>query len=386
MKCLLCGFENSEDSRFCMGCGTVIPRCPTCGSQLTTRERFCMNDGTRLPEDLLMLVPETVEDDGFEEVAVEQMIGATVQDAVTEQITVPDCAPRKAFCMGCGTQIWEGEEYCENCRRAAGAVATGVCASCGMPCAPGRDYCDYCDPNKPVVVVNRDYDDRRGTIRKANTSVKKKSKVGGWLIALLVILLLLLIGAAAVMFASESGWIELPDFLSSDRDDDRDRDKNDRDDGDEDDKDDGASAADPDDDTVEGEQPETTVPTEPPAEAPTEAPTEEPTQEPTVSVPAEAEDAALLNFVNNCDKVLFDKEDIASFDKEQARLARNACYAHGGRKFKDKELQAYYEQFDWYVPIYEPSDFNSHYDEAMNTYQRKNLALISEYEKEMGFK
>ncbi len=399
MKCLLCNYENSQDSQFCNNCGSQIPRCPTCGKQLTTRDRFCINDGTRLPEELLMLIYEAPANAAAEE-APAGMFGARVAGSLIEEVEVPQNVPERAFCLVCGAPVWEGESYCENCKRAAAPAPTAVCASCGMPCAPGKDYCEFCNPYKTVAVANRNYqtslsaDTGYDEPVPMRTEPRKKKKGGTWVIALLVIVLLLLIGAAAALFAGEMGWIELPEFLASDSgDNDRDSGKSD-DDGKNDGDDDKHSGDDGEqepggDDSGNSDAPQTTTPTEPstaePTEEPTEAQTEAPTEKPPVTTPAEAEDAALLSFVNNCDKMYFGMEDVVGFDREQARLARNACYAHGGRKFKDKELQAYYEQFDWYTPIYEPSEFDDYYDEAMNKYLKKNLELIREYEKEMGF-
>lgn len=58
MICPICGKEGSDDAKFCVKCGTRIPRCPTCGSVLTKRVRFCLHDGTPIPEEIQNLFPE----------------------------------------------------------------------------------------------------------------------------------------------------------------------------------------------------------------------------------------------------------------------------------------------------------------------------------------
>lgn len=394
MKCMLCNYENSEDARFCMGCGSTIPRCPTCGKVLTNRDRFCSNDGTPLSDDLLALVPDTVDvvaDSGFDSVDVEQTIAATVQDTMAEAAAP---IPKKAFCLNCGTPVWEGETYCPDCRSKLEAPTAvvwkqSVCASCGMACPAGEDYCDYCRPADPVPVVNMDYAPPR-TVR--TVPPKKKKRGGGIGVAILLILLLIIVGVAAVYLAAESGLIELPEFLSfgiadedydsGSRDDDSDEDTNGDSDGNSDSGDTDDSGQTPGEGTT---APSGDGPVDEPTSEATEPPTTEATEPPTTEAtePVTDKEKALQYFINNCDKMYFDEDDIKGFDKEMCRYARNACYAKSGRKFKDKELQAYYEKFDWYEPTYEPSSFK---DEMMNAYQRKNISLITTYEKEMGYR
>lgn len=377
MKCPTCNFENSGDSKFCCGCGRPIPLCPTCGNVLTTRDRFCIHDGTRLPDELLMLVPE----EEIEQVEVGKKEAPVVIHSSKDTVQIPVQNTPTDHCLRCGSPIWQGEGYCAGCRSEM-QKAKPVCASCGMPCEPGEDYCSYCRPTDPVPVENMDYMPQR------HYDPPAKKKKGSAFTVILVILLLLLIGAAVVFVAAEFELIELPDIFSSeDSGSDRDRDRY-NDDDDDDDKD--AGDAKPDDGNDAGTPSgnggieATTAPTAP-AEttAPTTAPTTEATQ-PTTQ-PTQPAQTKLEYFMENCDSVLFTKADIAGFTKADARYARNACYAQAGRKFKDKALQAYYEEYYWYRPSYEPSYFDQHTDELMNDYERKNLKLIRDYEQEMGF-
>lgn len=378
MRCPNCNSENSDNTKFCIGCGRMIPRCPTCGNVLTTRDRFCMNDGTRLPDELLMLVPE---EDRVEQVDVVQPVDDTMMFSMHDVIQEPVKTPQKT-CLRCGSPVWQDDDYCDNCQSAMKAAAP-VCASCGMPCEPGEDYCAYCRPTNPVPVANMDY---VPPVQTPRSEPKRKKKSGSVWVVILVFLLLLLIGTAAVLVAAENGWIELPDFLSS-QDSGRDRDRDD----DDDDGDDGDGAEDAGND---GEQTGTAGEddTPPPSEKPTEKEAETtapPTTEPTTEAPTEpaaTQQTKLEYFMENCDSVLFTREDIADFNQEQAKYARNACYAQAGRKFKDKTLQAYFEQYSWYSPTYEPAYFDQHDDDFMNYYEKQNLALVLAYEKEMGFR
>ena len=77
------------------------------------------------------------------------------------------------------------------------------------------------------------------------------------------------------------------------------------------------------------------------------------------------------------------KDEIINLTAEECRIARNEIYARKGRKFKDEELQSYFEQFDWYSPFIEADDFK---DTMLNEYELHNRDLIVEYEKEMGYR
>lgn len=66
---------------------------------------------------------------------------------------------------------------------------------------------------------------------------------------------------------------------------------------------------------------------------------------------------------------------------EQLRLARNEIYARYGRRFKTAEIQAYFDAQTWYVPKYEPEEFDAIEDDVLNPYEKYNLALIKSLEK-----
>ena len=75
------------------------------------------------------------------------------------------------------------------------------------------------------------------------------------------------------------------------------------------------------------------------------------------------------------------ESDLYGLSQEECRLARNELFARHGRKFKDAELQNYFNQFDWYYPLIEPDDFS---ESMLNSYEIANRDLLAEYEKKQG--
>lgn len=74
--------------------------------------------------------------------------------------------------------------------------------------------------------------------------------------------------------------------------------------------------------------------------------------------------------------------ELDKLTKEEVKLARNEIYARNGRKFSDAALQNYFNQFDWYKPTIEPSDFK---ESMLNKYEIANRDLIVQYEKKHGY-
>ncbi len=72
------------------------------------------------------------------------------------------------------------------------------------------------------------------------------------------------------------------------------------------------------------------------------------------------------------------KSDIADLTDEELRLARNEIYARHGRKFNDRELQAYFDKQPWYYGIIDPDDFT---DNMLSDIERENAKLLLEEEK-----
>ena len=85
----------------------------------------------------------------------------------------------------------------------------------------------------------------------------------------------------------------------------------------------------------------------------------------------------------NSDKELISEDDLEGFDAEKCKLARNEIYARHGRKFKDEELQSYFDAMEWYEGTIDPDDFN---EESLSETEIKNKDTIVKYEEEKGFR
>ena len=77
------------------------------------------------------------------------------------------------------------------------------------------------------------------------------------------------------------------------------------------------------------------------------------------------------------------KSDLEGLTKDECRIARNEIYARHGRRFKDEELQRYFDSKDWYEGTIDPDDFN---ERELSRTELDNLDLIMEYEKEEGYR
>ena len=99
--------------------------------------------------------------------------------------------------------------------------------------------------------------------------------------------------------------------------------------------------------------------------------------------PEEEYGSVFVSFINNCHTQYFSRADLEGFDAGMAILARNAPYAHAGRKFANDDIRAFFEQFDWYRPTIEPSQFQ---ETMLNDYMLHNKDIVVAYEKEMGYK
>jgi hypothetical protein len=69
--------------------------------------------------------------------------------------------------------------------------------------------------------------------------------------------------------------------------------------------------------------------------------------------------------------------DLAGKSQSDARLMRNEIYARKGRRFKDPNLQQYFDGQSWYHPQYSPEDFPPG---ALSVIQQGNIAILQRYE------
>ena len=77
------------------------------------------------------------------------------------------------------------------------------------------------------------------------------------------------------------------------------------------------------------------------------------------------------------DSELLDKESVKYLSDEVLRLALNEIYARHGRKFKDSELQAFFNNKEWYTPLYEPAEFDKKQDSILNETEKKNISVLT---------
>lgn len=80
------------------------------------------------------------------------------------------------------------------------------------------------------------------------------------------------------------------------------------------------------------------------------------------------------------------KDDLKGFTQEEVQLARNEIYARRGRKFTNEKIKKYFSDKSWYSPQIEPDDFDARQDSIFNQYEKKNIEIMVEYEKEHGWK
>lgn len=90
------------------------------------------------------------------------------------------------------------------------------------------------------------------------------------------------------------------------------------------------------------------------------------------------EDWALDEFIfADSDRRYLTVEDLQGMDAQTLRYARNEIYARYGRRFKDQELQNYFDSKSWYVGLIAPEDFK---ESTLSDIERKNAELILAYE------
>ena len=71
--------------------------------------------------------------------------------------------------------------------------------------------------------------------------------------------------------------------------------------------------------------------------------------------------------------------DLVGFSNDELRKARNEIAARHGRKFKDEELQAYFDAQSWYNGTIEADDFNKIV--KLTEIEEKNMEFIKAHER-----
>lgn len=76
---------------------------------------------------------------------------------------------------------------------------------------------------------------------------------------------------------------------------------------------------------------------------------------------------------------LYTADELAGLTDYELYLARNEAFAKYGRKFKNDDLTQYFSGKSWYVPTYEPAEFDA-MPTPLNDTERANVDLIRQLE------
>ncbi len=77
------------------------------------------------------------------------------------------------------------------------------------------------------------------------------------------------------------------------------------------------------------------------------------------------------------------KGELVGMSEWELKVARNEIYARHGRRFKDSDLQSYFDGKSWYYGHTDPKNFD---ESVFNKYEKANIKVITEYEEEMGYR
>lgn len=85
----------------------------------------------------------------------------------------------------------------------------------------------------------------------------------------------------------------------------------------------------------------------------------------------------------NSNSNILSKEDLEGLTAEACKIARNEIYARHGRKFKEEDVQSYFDSCDWYEGTIEPDDFD---ENILTDIEIANKDFIVAYEEEKGYR
>ncbi len=75
------------------------------------------------------------------------------------------------------------------------------------------------------------------------------------------------------------------------------------------------------------------------------------------------------------------EKDLEGLSEIELDLARNAIFARHGRRFKDAELQTYFDRQSWYRPVYAPDAFP---DNLLSEIEKQNAQFILAYQNNLA--
>lgn len=85
----------------------------------------------------------------------------------------------------------------------------------------------------------------------------------------------------------------------------------------------------------------------------------------------------------NSDTEYLSESDLTGLSAWEIRVGRNEIMARHGRRFRDEELQNYFNSCPWYSGTMDPETFDHQYDTILNQYEKENADLIKEYENKL---
>jgi hypothetical protein len=80
---------------------------------------------------------------------------------------------------------------------------------------------------------------------------------------------------------------------------------------------------------------------------------------------------------------LYTEDELSGYSDWELYIARNEIYARHGRRFKNSDLQTYFDSKSWYNGTIDPDDFS---DDMLNETERKNAVTIRSVEESRGSK
>ncbi len=129
----------------------------------------------------------------------------------------------------------------------------------------------------------------------------------------------------------------------------------------------------------------TPFPTMAPTNTPTPLPTPEPTSapEPTATpVPQEREAENNYYMISGSSSSYISEGTLSGLSEWQIKIARNEIFARHGRRFKDPDLQAYFDSQAWYSGTIPADSFDPG---VLSGVEIDNLNTIRNYEHRMGY-
>ena len=90
----------------------------------------------------------------------------------------------------------------------------------------------------------------------------------------------------------------------------------------------------------------------------------------------EAEDTDREYILPGSDATYLAEKELTNLSQDELRYAVNEIYARHHRRFKDAQLQAYFDAKSWYTGTVEPEDFD---EKTLNAYEKENVKVIRAY-------